>query len=741
MYFLVSLLLFAFNSCTLERDNPLDPESPSYNSSDSSYSTISGPKYPSPSDGSAISDATPLLNWEDVSGASGYHIQVSTSNSFTYDVIVDNSSLTASQYQVISPLSNNTTYYWRVRVKNADGVWGDWSSTWSFTVDITLQVPANPSPPSGSSIIDTTPLLDWEDIIGVETYHIQVSTDSTFDIVDTVNDDTIIQSEYQISTLLSNNITYYWRVRVKNEDGIWGDWCSTWDFTVDIEPPANPVSPLDGNLIIDTTPLLDWEDIIGATTYHIQVSTGLDFGVTIVDNDILTESKYQIITTLTDKTTYYWRVKIKNEDGVWGDWSSTWSFTIVDYFAKSYGGNGSEGARVIQETSDGGFVVAGVTNSFGAGNYDWWILKLKNDGSIIWQKAYGGTDADHVYSIHETSNGGYIVAGWTMSFGAGYVDAWVLKLDRDGSIVWQKGYGGNDYDEVRSIQETSDGGFIMAGRTTSFGALDFDAWIVKLNNDGTIAWQKRFDGGGSDYINSIQQTTDGGFIATGFYGHISGGLWIIKLNSNGTIIWQKTYGITSDEYASEEGYSIQQTSDGGFIVSGSIDLTGTGQYYDYWVLKLNSDGTIVWQKAYQYNKNLSPWRTAYSIQEVSGGGFIVAGSTDESGTYYSWILRLNNNGSIVWQKSYGENNCIYSIQETSDGGFISAGEIIPNLWILKLNSDGICTPLDSDTSTTPIDTFAVSSSLSVNVSDTNATVTSTNTIITNTNAIIYQQAP
>ena len=617
-------------------------------------------------------------------------------------------------------------------------MWGGWSTVWSFTIDITLEVPANPSPPSRSSTTDTTPLLDWEDITSASAYHIQVNTAEDFNGTVIADDYSLTESQYQIGTVLTDNTTYYWRVRIKNEDGIPGEWSSTWSFTVDIAPPVTP-SPQDGANITDNTPLLDWEDIAGAIGYHIQVNTNSSFtGTFIADNSNLTLSEFQVGSTLNKNTTYYWRVKIKNEDGIWGNWSNTWSFTIVDYFAKTYGGCG--GARAIQETSDGGFVVLGNNHSFGAGGEDWWILRLNSDGSVVWQKTYGGTDQDYPYFIQETSDGGFIAVGWTLSFGAGNMDAWVLKLNSDGSIAWQKAYGGNSVDQLKSVQETSDGGFIIAGTTASFG-LDLDCWILKLSGDGTIAWQKRYYGDGGDYINSIQQTSDGGYIAAGFYGHTSGGLWILKLNNDGTINWQKTYGITSDEIAGEEGISIQQTSDGGFIVAGTIDLTGSYDNEDFWILKLNNDGTIVWQKAYRFDNDVD---IARSIQEVSGGGFIVAGRarSDANNINYVWILKLNNSGGIVWQKTYGENSEADSIQETSDGGFIVAGSYGSDFWVLKLNSEGICTPIDSDTSITPIDTSVTpSSTLTVTITDTTATVTPTSAMVIETNAIINQQAP
>ncbi len=187
-------------------------------------------------------------------------------------------------------------------------------------------------------------------------------------------------------------------------------------------------------------------------------------------------------------------------------------------------------------------------------------------------KTYGGIAGDGAESIQITTDGGFIVAGSTSSFGAGGSDYWILKLNGDGTVEWQKTYGGNNHDLAYSIQETSDGGFIVAGETVSFGAEDTDGWILKLNGNGTIAWQKAYEGGGSDSFYSIQETTDGRFVVAGMYGSTLGGYWIMKLNGDGTIVWKKNYGGGDID----EACFIQETSAGGFIVAGETQSFSTG---------------------------------------------------------------------------------------------------------------------------------------------------------------------
>jgi uncharacterized delta-60 repeat protein len=283
----------------------------------------------------------------------------------------------------------------------------------------------------------------------------------------------------------------------------------------------------------------------------------------------------------------------------------------VQPWAKSYGGADNDLAQSIQQTSDGGYIIAGSTVSFGAGSADFWVLKLNSDGNIgtpgTWEKRYGGADSDYARSIQQTSDGGYIVAGQTYSSGAGGGDFWVLKLDSDGNIgtpgTWQKTYGGAGYDCANSIQQTSDGGYIVAGPTSSFGAgaRASDFWVLKLDSDGNIGtpgtWQKTYSGihvDGGPY--SIYQTSDGGYIVTGYtmsFGDFGNSdFWVLKLKSDGTVSWQQRYGGADGDSAN----SIQQTSDGGYIVAGSTDSFGAGDY-DLWVLKLRSNGTIEFDPA------------------------------------------------------------------------------------------------------------------------------------------------
>lgn len=408
---------------------------------------------------------------------------------------------------------------------------------------------------------------------------------------------------------------------------------------------------------------------------------------------------------------------------------------------KSLGGSVHDQAYSIQQTTDGGYIVAGFSYSNDGdvsgnhGDADYWVAKLNSIGNIEWQKSFGGSDYDETYSIQQTTDGGYIVAGYSKSndgdvtghHGSFYSDYWIVKLDNTGNIQWQKSLGGSISDWVYSIQQTTDGGYIVAGSSNSNNGDvtgnhgGYDYWVVKLYSTGNIEWQKSLGGSDDEWAESIQQTTDGGYIVAGYTnsndGDVTGNhggygydYWIVKLDNSGNIEWEKSLGGSGNDYAN----SIQQTTDGGYIVAGFSDsndgdVTGNHGHWDYWIVKLDSTGSIQWQKslggsAYDY---------AYSIQQTADGGYIVAGDSDSNngdvsgnhGQLDYWIVKLNSCGNILWQKSLGGSSGDYarSIQQTTDGGYIVAGfsesndgdvtgnHGITDYWIVKLGPDNLST--------------------------------------------------
>ncbi|WAC05253.1 MAG: PKD domain-containing protein [Methanoregula sp.] len=284
------------------------------------------------------------------------------------------------------------------------------------------------------------------------------------------------------------------------------------------------------------------------------------------------------------------------------------------------------------------------------GSYDLWVVKLDTTGEMQWQDVLGGSGDEWGMSVRQTLDNGYIVTGYTNSndieninSNNGGTDAWVLKLGSSGNIEWQKLFGGENYDAGHSIIQTSDWGYVFAGYTDSSNSGDvgknhgyFDIWVVKLDGSGEILWKKLLGGNGSEityFGNGIQQTTDGGFILLGYttsnnngdVGHNHGGtdLWVAKLSNAGELQWEKTLGGASNELSG----SIEQISDGGYILTGNTLSSNTGDVgqnngdTDYWVVKLDSIGVIQWQDTLGGN-NLEQGNC---VKQTSDGGYIITG--------------------------------------------------------------------------------------------------------------------
>jgi len=321
--------------------------------------------------------------------------------------------------------------------------------------------------------------------------------------------------------------------------------------------------------------------------------------------------------------------------GLFGQYILEWS--------KTYGGEYPESVNDIQKTEDGGYIVVGESLTaetdlgiFGPG--DLYVLKLDMEGNMEWEKKYGGSLTDFAYSVQQTSDSGYIISGETssddgdVSDNYGQRDTWVLKLDKDGNLEWEKTYGGSNYDGCRSIKQTFDGGYVLAGGSRSddgdigFNNGQADVWILKLDQDGNIEWQKIYGDIRSEGASSVQITNDGGYIISAHKELITGSsdYWIIKLNSEGTIEWQKTYGGSRNDLPD----AIRQTNDEGFIVAGCTisqdgDISGGNGEYEFWIIKLDGQGALEWERAY----GGSNWENASNIEQTSDGGYIVAGKS------------------------------------------------------------------------------------------------------------------
>ena len=302
---------------------------------------------------------------------------------------------------------------------------------------------------------------------------------------------------------------------------------------------------------------------------------------------------------------------------------------------RTFGGTDAGFASSVQQTADGGYIVAGRTGSL-ENNTSARLIKVDPAGNREWQRAFGGTGLNEAGSVQQTADGGYIVAGCTSSFGADELDVWLIKTDRKGIEEWNRTFGGTDWNFALSVHQTADGGYIAAGRTET-GSLggNGSAMLIKVDPAGNREWQRAFGETGNDVANSVQQTADGGYIVAGdTYGYGAGGsFWLIKTDSSGVEEWQRAFGETWLDEAS----SVQQTADGGYIVAGDTYGFGAGGS-DFWLIKTDSSGVEEWRKTFGGTGD----DVANSVQQTADGGYIVAGYTSSFGAGGSniWMIKL-----------------------------------------------------------------------------------------------------
>ncbi len=314
-----------------------------------------------------------------------------------------------------------------------------------------------------------------------------------------------------------------------------------------------------------------------------------------------------------------------------------------NYWARTYGGTSEDSPWKIVNTPNLGFAIEGRTRSFGNSSEDFLFFTADSNGTPLLQKVFRANNLDEPYAMIRTSDGGYLIAGNSSSFGEGSKDILFLKLNSSGGIEWQKTIGGYYDDAVLSVIQTSDGSYVTAGWSFSVGAGGTDAWILKITPDGTIQWQKAYGDKGYDFAYSVTETTDGGIVFVGQLDVVSGGdndVWVVKLDDSGNIVWQKTYGGAKDE----SGRAVLENLDGTLIVGAWSKSFGNGSS-DFWLLKLNSDGSVIWQKVYLANGE----DNFFAIERTKNDGYILVGGSNSIGSsdYDFLVLRVDGDGSIL----------------------------------------------------------------------------------------------
>lgn len=336
---------------------------------------------------------------------------------------------------------------------------------------------------------------------------------------------------------------------------------------------------------------------------------------------------------------------------------------------KTYGGAAWDAARSVRQTQDDGFIIAGFTWSYDPGKSDVYLVRLDPEGNLQWQRAYGGPDSEYAWSVQQTQDGGFITAGYTESHSVGGTQACLLKVDASGNLQWYRTYGADSY--AFSVEQTRDGGFIAAGSTASHSAGDADVYLFKTDASGNQEWYQTYGGVNYDAARSVQQTQDGGFIVAGStasYGAGKMDVYLVKTDASGNLQWQRTFGGPGNDY----GWSVQQTQEGGFVVAGYTESFGAGET-DVYLVKTHAAGNLQWARTY----GGAGAEYAYSVQQTRDGRFIIAGSTASYGHGDTdvYLVKTDAQGNLRWDRTYGgvDSDAAYSAQETRDGGYVIAG--------------------------------------------------------------------
>ncbi|MBN1155018.1 hypothetical protein JXB12_08900, partial [candidate division KSB1 bacterium] len=526
-----------------------------------------------------------------------------------------------------------------------------------------MVLPVLLSPLNEKIITDTDHVsFTWYSLPDAVEYDISISSDMDFSDIE--------YSATTADTSIAAKLTqgrHYWEVRGKNIHNLWSDWSEIHNFKIDGPLPPALISPAHNCVINDLNPVsFSWHSSPYSIQYDLVISRDAYFSYI----DYSSTAKDTFTTSISMMSgSYYWRVRGQNSIGFWGEWSMINRLNIGSTFVRFYGGQGIEKGYSIQQTIDGGYILAGGTDSYGFGDRDAWLLKINAIGEEQWSYSYGGNYFDEAAVVHQTTDGGFILGGYSQSY-QNNNEFWILKTNEYGTELWHKSYGGlGAY--CYSIRETTDGGYISIGHAVqeSTGPAS-DIWFVKVNSDGERVWDKFFGGTNGDAGYAVEQTLDGGYICTGGMYRSDMDLFLIKTDENGIEQWSKIF----DYSNSDKGYSVQQNPDGGYIIVGSAKRSLTDD--DVLLLKTDLNGDEQWHKTFGGTGN----DIGYSIDQTSEGGYIITGfksSSEMSDLSEKDILLIKTdiNGKLQWSKTFGGPNEDEgrSVHSTFDGGYVITG--------------------------------------------------------------------
>ena len=401
--------------------------------------------------------------------------------------------------------------------------------------------------------------------------------------------------------------------------------------------PDTEIAPTGSNISSGAAPEEEWNETFGGSGDDVGtfISQTNDGGYIITG----TTSSYGV------DAPFSWIIKAQYRSDIWLIKTDSQGNKIWD---RTFGGLGKDLGFCVQQTKDGGYIITGCKKLFLIGNYDVYLIKTDSEGNKEWEKTFGGSKEDVGFSVVQADDGGYVIAGYT-SFPEGKM-VWLIKTDSNGNQQWDRTIGRKD-SEAASIQQAKDGGYIVAGYTTPFGT-NKDVWLIKTNSEGMWEWFKTFGGPNKDVGMAVQETQDGGFIVTGLtesFGPGKGDVWLIKTNATGIKEWDKIFGGSGYDL----GNSVQQTTDRGYIITGynttqshldknlsllfslAGSLAGLGQVY---LIKTDSTGNKEWEET--FGGSQSDWGN--SVLEARDGGYAIAGVTESygAGKQDVWMIKV-----------------------------------------------------------------------------------------------------
>ena len=503
--------------------------------------------------------------------------------------------------------------------------------------------------------------------------------ESDRDTVVTLSD--ISTTTHQISDFDPTHTNYFW-VMVSDTLGLYsvGESLSNQIDEPPSEPVLYPIVYEDGHFQITWSQNHD-DDF---ESYRLYESESPSMGGRVLIQTTSERADTSFSQPISANEVRYYSVYTRD---FWGltEESETQQGNSFEIFMRTFGGDEDEVGRSVQQTSDGGYIVTGYTDSFSDGPRDLWLVKIDPNGNEEWNQMYDEGYGEAGYSVEQSLDGGFIITG---SKGG---DVWLVKSDSGGEEEWNQSFYGESSDCGQSVQQTADGGYVVSGYTNSYGSGGSDVLLMKTDVDGNSEWMQTFGGSDYDVGRSVQQTMDGGYIITGTtesFGVSEEDVWLIKTDSEGDEEWNQTF----DNGQTDRGYSGAQTSDGGYIITG-WSWTGTP---DVWLIKTDASGNEEWNRVFGDNLTHAGGN---SVQQTTDGGYIVTGTGPIEGNI--WLIKTDPAGNEEWSQSFSEGTWDngYSVQQTTDGGYVVVGYIDvysgnTDLMIIKTDPFGTTVPFE-----------------------------------------------